>query len=476
MFLVGHVTAWLAGKWGTAKLIDTGSLLHLGSCVVAGVVWWSVFKRTRSGRTLQVLDAVLFAGSMTAIVGIYACGYADGMPTMGGILALFLLVRALILPSTVRRTLLYSFPAPLAFLAVQLSNGVAYAWPGQVVPDEYGVFVFVWNQIILWMAVVMAAFASHLNYTLRVKAYEAKQLDQYVIEDKLGEGGMGEVYRARHALMRRPTAVKVLRPDVTGSRAIARFEKEVRQTSRLTHPNTIRIYDYGRTPEGDFYYAMELLDGADLEKLVEATGPLPASRAIHVLGQICAALHEAHEAGLVHRDVKPSNVLLCVRGLEYDVVKVMDFGLVKDTASGEETLTRADEICGSPQTISPEVLTGEEATRRSDLYALGAVGCYLLTGRPPFEGRTVVELAAAHLNKEPIAPSAHVEGVPSALDAVLLACLAKDPAQRPATALDVRELLVAIDDGEPWGQADARGWWEGNRGRVTESGDTQGAV
>jgi serine/threonine-protein kinase len=218
----------------------------------------------------------------------------------------------------------------------------------------------------------MSGFASHLNYTLRVKAYEAKQLDQYVIEGKLGEGGMGEVYRAQHALMQRPTAVKVLRPDVTGSRALQRFEKEVRRTCRLTHPNTIRIYDYGRTPEGDFYYAMELLDGADLERLIAMTGPLSPARVVHVLAQTCAALHEAHEAGLVHRDVKPSNILLCIRGLEYDVVKVMDFGLVKDTATGDATLTRADEICGSPLTISPEALTGADVTRRS---ALSAATC-----------------------------------------------------------------------------------------------------
>ncbi len=473
MLVVSHVTALLLGTWELARAAHVSTYIHIGSCLVAASVWLAVRGEPRPAKTLQILDAVLFGGSLATILGIYATSYSDGMPVMGGVLALFVLARALILPSTVRRTVLYSICAPLGFLAIQLAHGVVYAWPGQLVPADYEVYVPIWNQVVLWLAVVMAAFASHLNYTLRVKAYEAKQLDQYIIESKLGAGGMGDVYRARHALMRRPTAVKVLRPDVTGTRALQRFEKEVRQTSRLTHPNTIRIYDYGRTPEGDFYYAMELLDGADLERLVELTGPLAPARAIHVLVQACSALHEAHEAGLVHRDVKPSNILLCIRGLEHDVVKVMDFGLVKDTAAGEETLTRADEICGSPQTISPEALKAEEVTRRSDLYALGAVGCYLLTGKPPFDGRTVVELAAAHLHKPPIAPSARDASVPQDLEAVLLTCLAKEPDERPATALIVREALLACADAGAWSAGDAARWWGEHAERVTGTSGTE---
>jgi len=463
LLVLSHAVTWIAGRWEPSLLFDAHHGAHAVSCGIGLAIWLGLRRRPRSTRTLLLLDGALFGTTMATILIIHTAGYEQGLPVMGSILALFILTRALMLPSTVRRTILYSVPGPLAFLAIQVAHGSVYMWPGQTMPDEYLLSYLVWTQVVLWLSVVLAAFASHLNYTLRVKAYEAKQLDQYVIEGKLGSGGMGEVYRARHALMRRPTAVKLLRPGVGGARALQRFEKEVRETSRLTHPNTIRIYDYGHTPEGEFYYAMELLDGADLERLVEKTGSLSPARTIHVLAQTCAALHEAHEVGLVHRDVKPSNVLLCTRGLEYDVVKVMDFGLVKDIAGADTTLTHVDEICGSPQTISPEALTGAAVTRRSDLYSLGAVGCFLLTGKPAFEGRTVVELAAAHLHKDPVPPSARVGGIPADLEAVLLTCLAKDPEGRPATAADVRERLLACADAATWTPEDARAWWTAHR-------------
>ncbi len=459
MLAVAHLAQLVTGGWEAETLTAPWHLIHVGACFVAGNSWRCLGRKPQPPRWLLIHDAVLFAVTLGTPLAIYACIYERALPVMSGILALFMLARALILPSTVRRTILFAIPVPLVFLAIQLGHGTLYAWPDQELPRDTSVMHGIWNQVVLWMAVVMSAFASRLNFALRRKAYEAKKLDQYVIEGKLGEGGMGEVYRARHALMRRATAVKVLRPDLIGSRALQRFEKEVRLTSALTHPNTIRIYDYGRTTEGDFYYAMELLDGADLERLVDETGPMSAARTIHVLAQACAALHEAHETGLVHRDVKPSNLLLCIRGLDHDIVKVMDFGLVKDVGSGSDTLTGAEEICGSPQTISPEALTGGDVTRQSDLYSLGAVGCFLLTGLPAFDGTTIIELATAHLHKEPIPPSERLDSVPKDLEAILLRCLAKDPAERPSTADEVRTALLACADAGGWGEPEAATWW-----------------
>ena len=266
-------------------------------------------------------------------------------------------------------------------------------------------------------------------------------------------------------MLRRPTAIKLLHADQAGSAlALQRFESEVQQTARLTHPNTIRIYDYGRTPEDVFYYAMELLEGVTLEDVVTATGPMEPARVIHILRQVCGSLQEAHAAGLVHRDVKPANVMLCRQGGAPDFVKVLDFGLVKSLES--ETHERAPEhdVAGSPRYIAPESLTDPSAVDgRTDLYAVGAVGYFLLTGTPVFEGESIGELITGHLQTVPTRPSLRTgRALPTDLEDVLLACLEKSAADRPQTAAELATRLDACKDAVGWSDAQAEEWWANN--------------
>jgi eukaryotic-like serine/threonine-protein kinase len=272
------------------------------------------------------------------------------------------------------------------------------------------------------------------------------------------------VYRARHAMLRRPTAVKLLRPERTNERALLRFEREVRLTSQLNHPNTVSIYDYGRTADGVFYYAMEYLDGLDLQRLVEVDGPQPPARVIHLLRQVCGALNEAHGLGLIHRDIKPANIIVCEHAGGYDVVKVVDFGLVKSFEAAEPNLSVSDVIVGTPHFLAPEAIRSASAVdARTDLYSLGAVGYFLLAGNYVFEGEGVMEVCIHHLNTPPISLSERAsQPVPAALDAVLLRCLAKDPAHRPQSASALLRLLA--DCGVPeWSDEEARTWWSRRR-------------
>jgi eukaryotic-like serine/threonine-protein kinase len=284
------------------------------------------------------------------------------------------------------------------------------------------------------------------------------RLGQYTLEEKIGEGGMGTVYRARHAMLRRPTAVKLLRSERVGEEAIERFEREVQLTSQLTHPNTITIYDYGRTPDGVFYYAMEHLDGATLQTVVEQTGPQPAARVVHVLRMIAGALGEAHGRGLIHRDIKPANIVLGERGGMLDVATVLDFGLVREMAGDRDAaLTYDGRIVGTPMYLAPEVIRANAADARSDIYALGAVAYFLLTGRTVFEGKSVVEVCSHHLHSSVVPPSRRIGNLSGDLEALILQCLAKDPAARPQTMAALIEALDALDVPK-WTSEQARAW------------------
>ena len=310
-------------------------------------------------------------------------------------------------------------------------------------------------------AIALSVVSSHVIYGLRERVKEAMRLGQYTLGEKLGSGGMGEVYKASHALLKRPAAVKLLPPEKVGAPALQRFEREVQLTSQLTHPNTIAIFDYGHTASGIFYYAMEYLDGIDLDRLVRTHGPLPPARAVHILRQVCGALDEAHQMGLVHRDVKPANVILCRRGGLFDVAKVVDFGLVKDLQAQDPVeLTGANTIAGTPLFLAPESITGAGSVGpESDLYALGAVGYFLVSGRPPFEG-SLIEVCGHHLHTPPPRPSARLgKALPMGLEEVLLRCLEKDPGRRPRSAAELSATLdgLALDE---WTQEDARRWWD----------------
>jgi hypothetical protein len=302
--------------------------------------------------------------------------------------------------------------------------------------------------------------AARLDRKARQASLEVKRLGQYALDEKIGEGAMGVVYRAHHAMLHRPTAVKFLDPQKTNDQSIARFEREVRLTSQLSHPNTITIFDYGRTPEGVFYYAMELVNGTTLEALVVREGAIPVGRTIWFLRQICGSLAEAHEAGLVHRDIKPANIMVCTCGGVRDFVKVLDFGLAKAVdAEKQARLTAAGAIAGTPLYLAPEAIQDpDHVDARADLYAVGAVAYFLLTGRPLFEGRSVMDILQMHLKTEPTLPSSVApRPVPAELDRWVLAALAKDPAQRPPSARVMLDQLDEWSQRFPWSQADARG-------------------
>jgi len=302
----------------------------------------------------------------------------------------------------------------------------------------------------------------------------AKRLGQYTLEEKIGSGGMGDVYRASHALLRRPTAIKLLLPGRGGSAELERFEREVQTTSQLTHPNTVAIYDYGRTPDGLFYYAMEYLPGKQLGELVAEHGPLPAGRMVQFLLQITSSLAEAHQAGLVHRDVKPANVIICERGGIADFVKVLDFGIVKSVEDEVETgVTRTGRFAGTPDYASPEQIRGKGVDGRSDIYSLGALAYFALTGGPPFTGGNQLEVCSAHLSKAPESfASRGVDTVPAELEAVVMRCLAKDADDRFASMLELRRALRALQLEGQWTQADARSWWREHREISDTTADT----
>jgi serine/threonine-protein kinase len=319
----------------------------------------------------------------------------------------------------------------------------------------------------LWWGIVTAGATviSWVVFGLRTEVRQARRLGQYTLEAKIGEGGMGVVYRAHHGMMRRPTAIKLLRPEKAVEANLKRFEREVQLTARLTHPHTITLFDYGRTPDGVFYYAMELLDGASLDKVVAVAGRLKPARVVHVLHEVAGALVEAHDVGLIHRDIKPANIILCRQGGLYDFPKVVDFGLVKDLdPGGDAALSRADVIAGTPLYIAPEAITSPgSVSAQSDLYSLGAVGYFALTGQHVFDGRTLVEVCSHHLHTKPEPPSRRLnEPVPGDLEALLLECLEKDPSRRPAGARGLRRRLEACAAYGGWTEDDARAWWEAN--------------
>ena len=318
--------------------------------------------------------------------------------------------------------------------------------------------------MVLGICAVSAVVGVRTIGTLRRQAFEAKQLGQYRLKRLIGAGGMGEVHLAEHLLMKRPCAVKVIRREkAQDPRTLARFEREVKAMAKLSHWNTVEIFDYGRSDDGTFYYAMEYLPGHSLNQLVELHGPLPPERVIHLLAQTCDALSEAHAGGVIHRDIKPGNIFAAYRGGVFDVAKLLDFGLAKPLLAAEGSspeLTIEGAITGSPLYMSPEQATGDhEATEQSDLYALGGVAYYLLTGQPPFPGDKPLQVMVAHAHKEVVPPSEHRADIPVDLEKIVMCCLEKSPADRFASAQELRDALLECDASGLWTREIARDWW-----------------
>jgi tRNA A-37 threonylcarbamoyl transferase component Bud32 len=318
------------------------------------------------------------------------------------------------------------------------------------------------NALYLLLGAGLAIYGAHVLNGMRSDLHVAKKFGQYRLIKKLGAGGMGEVYLAEHQLLKRPCALKLIR-DESGRDplALARFEREVRSAARLSHPNSIEIFDFGHADDGTFYYVMEYLPGLSLEDLVRRAGPLPAGRVIHLLRQVCAGLSEAHAIGLIHRDLKPANVFVARRGGESDVAKVLDFGLVKlthDTAA--PTLSADLTISGTPSYMAPEQATASrDLDARADIYALGAVAYFALTGRPPFGGETAFAIMMAHARDAVVPPSQLRPDVPTDLEGVVLICLAKAPEDRYTDVRALSRALAACADAGSWDSDRAEAWW-----------------
>jgi serine/threonine-protein kinase len=322
----------------------------------------------------------------------------------------------------------------------------------------------------------MAYVGSRVVYSLGTEVKRARELGSYRLEEKLGEGGMGEVWRARHRMLARPAAIKLIRPALAGNghagaseEAVRRFELEAQAIARLRSPHTVELFDFGIATDGAFYYVMELLDGLDADTLLRSFGPTPAERAIYLLRQVCHSLSEAESCGLVHRDIKPANIFLCRYGEEFDFVKVLDFGIVKGShgaadADSAAAHTRENTVHGTPAFIAPEQAMGGEVDGRADIYATGCVAYWLLTGQFVFTADTPMGLLLKHAQTEPTPPSARTDlPIPAALDRLVLSCLAKEPAKRPQSARELSSRLAEIESTHAWTQDRARDWWATHR-------------
>jgi serine/threonine-protein kinase len=456
-----------SGEYGPNSL---GAILHLSGAVLAAALWLSTRRGRRSPVTLHALDLTVTVGIATTFA---ATGRVLGEPTVGifvGLLSFMTttLTRAIVVPSTARRTLLIGLIAASAVLVLAAWRGPAgLAQAAWRVPPEAPLAARL-VPAACWSAagIAIGTLASHTIFGLRRQVDQARVLGQYQLESKIGEGGMGEVWRASHALLRRPTAIKLLPPGRAGEEAIRRFEREVQLTARLTHPNTVAIYDYGRTRDGIFYYAMELIEGMDLDRLVAEHGPLPPARVAHMLEQILGALAEAHDLGLVHRDIKPANVLLSPRKGEPEFAKLVDFGLVKTiegVAPGAPPVDRTgtNTITGTPLYMSPEAIRAPATVdARSDLYSVGVVAWFLLVGRPPFGGHNLMEVCGNHLYTAPPRPSTAVgRTIPAELENAVMSCLEKQPDARPPDARALRDQLRASGAAQAWTAEAAAAWW-----------------
>ena len=362
------------------------------------------------------------------------------------------------IPNTVRRAAGVIGTMCLAPLAVIILTGLENDDVGRIVfPDNLSVATAGMS-----FAFITALYGSYKVSSLRREAFEARRLGQYRLTERLGAGGMGEVYLAEHQLLKRPCAIKLIRAvDAANAKALARFEREVRAIARLTHWNSVEIFDYGQTDDGTFYYAMEYLPGLSLQEVIERQGPLQPARAVHLLRQVCQALNEAHTAGLIHRDIKPSNIIASQRGGVCDVAKLVDFGLATSVEDFQEVkLTQEGTIAGSPFYIAPErFLEDDEPDARSDIYSLGGVAYFLLTGQPPFRGDVPLQIMIAHAREPVVPPRQIVADVPQDLEEIIVKCLAKEPHQRYADAAALEKALSECACADCWSQELAAKWW-----------------
>jgi hypothetical protein len=453
------------GAWGPSVISIAAALL------VAGLA--------RSARV--PLPTVMIIGLAFEVLGSYGIAAAefanpDALNQRGGFfglswVAVWTLLFTVVVPTRPRRALLAAL-ASVSSVPVVVS---LMFWSGRVWNQPDPLEFFLGLVLPYLLVVVMAYVGARVVYTMGREVSRARELGSYRLEEKLGQGGMGEVWRARHRMLARPAAIKLIRPSLSqdghaaaSPELLQRFEREAQVIASLRSPHTVELFDFGIATDGTLYYVMELLDGVDADTLVRRFGPLPADRAVYLLRQICHSLSEAESRGLVHRDIKPANIFLCRYGEEYDFAKVLDFGLVKafDEPPDERTgLTRENAVQGTPAFIAPEQALGQATLDgRVDIYATGCVAYWLLTGQLVFEADTPLRLIMHHVHTQPVPPSARSElPIPSALDSLVLSCLAKDPADRPQSARELSVRLNEVESAGRWTQERARQWWVTHR-------------
>jgi serine/threonine-protein kinase len=485
---------WVFASDNPATLTAEGSryslrvgLIALRCLLAAAVAGLLASELPLSPRQLRIVEYVLFLGvTLIFMIAQYFVGLdlmhrgPDYVPMLlafikDGViqtLAIMMIYGTLIpnRPAVAARVLVAMFILPVATIfLIRLSPDAALVVAQLGAAEESGS-----NILFLGIATALAIYCSFLLNGLRTQLHEARKFGQYQLVERLGQGGMGEVYLAEHALLKRPCALKLIKQDVGADPVVqARFEREVQSAARLAHPNTIEIYDYGHTDDGTLYYVMEYLRGLSLSDLVRRAGPLPAGRVIYLFRQVCAGLAEAHALGIVHRDLKPANVFVAVHGGESDVAKVLDFGLVKLTKQPDAAALTSDMmVSGTPLYMAPEQAVGDRALdARADIYALGAMMYFALTGEPPFTGENAFAVMMAHGRDPVVPPSQKIPGVPEDLERVVLLCLAKKPTERYQSVKALGEALAACAASGDWDAGKADRWW----GENVQQSDTSDA-
>ena len=416
-------------KRGSRFLLDLGLVLYLFSALSTGLVDYAIIPR--SSVSWMPILILLWPG---------------------------------VVPTAPGRTL------AMSLLAASMDPASALIWKAAGA-DVPGMGRVILQAIPNYMAAGFAVVISHVITRLGRKVRDAREMGSYVLGSLIGRGGMGEVWQATHRFLARPAAIKLIKAEVLGAvtkdqveTVVERFRREARAAANLRSPHTIQLYDFGVTSDGTFYYVMELLNGLDLETLVSEHGPMPPARAIHVLRQICESLGEAHASGLVHRDIKPANIQVCHIGRDFDFVKVLDFGLVKSqspTEPPEPGLTAPNTFAGTPAYLSPETAMGEPVDHRTDVYSVGCVAYWMLTGRQVFKAESAMQVILQHVQTLPEPPSRRSAfPFPGELEELVLACLAKRPSERPLSVWELADRLAQCEVESPWTLEDARQWWE----------------
>lgn len=475
--VANFVVAFLAGPEAVAHLFSDVAMWLPGALSITMALVLAALCGSRGLRPRMLLDIGLVF-EIVASFGIAAAEYPHYYAPMqyqpgeyGGLglswVSVWVILFTVVVPTPPRKALAAAF-ASVSAVPIVLGGAMARA---EVVAIEHTPWEFFLGLVFPYLLVVLMAYVgARVVYRLGAAVSRARELGSYRLIRRLGSGGMGEVWLARHRMLARPAAIKLVKPEILGTAdrsvrdtTVGRFEREAQATASMRCPHTVDLFDFGVTDDGTFYYAMELLDGYDLDTLVERFGPVPPERAIHLLEQVCHSLAEAHERGLTHRDIKPANIYACRYGRDLDHVKVLDFGLVKTRQDPDDPrLTQQHVAGGTPAHMAPEQALGREAVDgRTDLYAVGCVAYWLVTGRLVFEADSPLGMIADHARTPPVPPSRKTElPIPDDLERVIMRCLEKDPADRPQTADELAAALAACRLSREWTRTRAEDWWE----------------